>query len=47
MGICASERLFGKPRLRWRDNIGMDLKYSVRVWTGLIWLRVRTSGGLL
>jgi hypothetical protein len=47
VGRPASKRLFGKPRLRWKNNIRMVLKYSGRVWPGLIWLRIRTSGGLL
>jgi hypothetical protein len=34
------------------ENLGLDGRiileeYSGRVWTGLIWLRIRTSGGLL
>jgi hypothetical protein len=29
---------------RWRDNIKMDL---ISVWTGFMWLRIGTSGGLL
>jgi hypothetical protein len=33
----------GTPRHRWVGNIKMD---GV-VWTGLIWLRIATSGGLL
>jgi hypothetical protein len=31
----------------WVDNIKMDLKYDGVMWTGLIWLRIETSGGLL
>jgi hypothetical protein len=50
--------LVGKPerkrprvrsRRRWVDNIKMyvrEMGWSV-VWTGLIWLRIGTSGGLL
>jgi hypothetical protein len=29
------------------DNIKMDLKEIGRVWIGLIWHRIYTSGGLL
>ena len=38
----------GRPRRRWYDNIKMHLK-EVRLgaWTGLIWLRIETGGGLL
>jgi len=33
---------------RWEDNVRITLrKYSVRMWSGLIWLRIRTSGELL
>jgi hypothetical protein len=36
------------PRHRWEDNIGMDLLEVVwGAWTGLIWLRIGTGGGLL
>jgi hypothetical protein len=37
----------GRPIGRWKDNIKMDLRYDGVVWTGLIWLRIGTSGGLL
>jgi hypothetical protein len=38
----------GRPRLTWKDNIKMDLlKNRMVAWTGLIWLRIGTSGGLL
>jgi hypothetical protein len=38
----------GKPRRRWEDNINMDLQeVGWGVWTGLIWLRIGTGGGLL
>jgi hypothetical protein len=33
---------------RWEDNIKMALReISWVVWTGFIWLRIRTSGGFL
>jgi hypothetical protein len=35
------------PRLRWEDNIKMDLREYGFVWTGLIWLRMGTCGGFL
>jgi hypothetical protein len=36
------------PRSRWEDSVKMDLrKYEGMVWTGLIWLRIGTGGGLL
>jgi hypothetical protein len=38
----------GRPRHTWEDNIKMDLrKWDVGAWTGLIWLRIGTSGGHL
>jgi hypothetical protein len=41
-------RPFGRPTHRWEDNIRMDLrKFGWRVWTGCIWLKTGTSGGLL
>jgi hypothetical protein len=49
--------LVGKPegkiplgihRNRWKDNIKMNLKKQDWVaWTGFVWLRKGTSGGLL
>jgi hypothetical protein len=43
------KRPLGKPRHRWKDNIRMDLR-EIRwevMWTGFMWLRIGTSGGLL
>jgi hypothetical protein len=38
----------GRPRNRWDDNLNMYLEeIRVRIWIGLIWLRIRTGGGLL
>jgi hypothetical protein len=38
----------GRPRYRWVDNIKIDLGEMVwLVWTGLVWLRIGTSGELL
>jgi hypothetical protein len=42
-----SKRPVGRPRGRWGDNIRNDIVEIGRVWTGLIWLRTGTSGGLL
>jgi hypothetical protein len=37
-----------RPLGRWEDNIKMDLKeVGWGAWTGLIWLRTGTVGGLL
>jgi hypothetical protein len=42
-------RPLGRPWRRWEDNIKMDLKEVGwgGAWTGLIWLRIGTGGGLL
>jgi hypothetical protein len=37
----------GRPRHRWVDNIKIDLRQDAVIWTGLIWLRIWTSGWLL
>jgi hypothetical protein len=59
MGVkrIAYRILVGKPerkrplvraRRTWENNIKMDLRdVGWVVWTGLIWLRIGTSGGLL
>jgi hypothetical protein len=47
MGKSEGKRPLG--RHRWVNNIRMDLREREdgMVWTGLIWLRIGTSGGLL
>jgi hypothetical protein len=48
VGKPEGKRPLGRPRLRWEDNIRMDLQEVRRgVWTGLGWLRVETVGGQL
>jgi hypothetical protein len=38
----------GRPRLRWEDNIKMDLEeVGYRTWTASSWLRIGTGGGQL
>jgi len=38
----------GRPRLRWEDNIKMDLQeVGCVAWPGLIWLSAGTGGGHL
>jgi hypothetical protein len=44
VGKPEGKRPLGRPGRRWVDNIKMDLR---EVWIGLVWLRIRTSGGLL
>jgi hypothetical protein len=42
------KRQCGRPSCRWEYNIGMDLReMGGKVWTGFIWLRTGTSGGIL
>jgi hypothetical protein len=40
------KRPLGRPRHRWVNNIKMDLRWDGIVWTGSIWLKIGTSGGL-
>jgi hypothetical protein len=48
VGRPEGRRPLGRPRRRWEDNIKMDLQEAGwEVWTGLVWLRIRTGGGLL
>jgi hypothetical protein len=49
VGKREGKRPLGRPRHRWEDNIKMDLRERENgvVWTGLMWLRIGTSGGLL
>jgi hypothetical protein len=48
MGGPEGRRPLGRPRRRWEDNIKMDLQeVGWGAWTGLIWLRIGTGGGLL
>jgi hypothetical protein len=47
-GVCRvwvrkpeGNRLLGRPRHRWEDNIKMDIQeVGCGVWTGLSWLRM-------
>jgi hypothetical protein len=48
VGRPEGRRPLGRPRPRWEDNIKMDLQeVGWGAWTGLIWLRIGTGGGLL
>jgi hypothetical protein len=41
-------RPLGRPMHRWEDNIKIDLQeVGWGAWTGLVWLRIGTGGGLL
>jgi hypothetical protein len=47
VGRPEGRRPLGRPRRRWEDNIKMDLQeVGWGAWTGLIWLRIGTGGGL-
>jgi hypothetical protein len=48
VGRPEGRRPLGRPRRRREDNIKMDLQeVGLGAWTGLIWLRIGTGGGLL
>jgi hypothetical protein len=48
VGKPEGKRSLGRLRCRWEDNIKMIIrKWDVRAWTGLMWLRTGTGGGLL
>jgi hypothetical protein len=48
VGRPEGTRPLGRPRRRWEDNIKIDLQdVGWGAWTGLIWLRTGTGGGLL
>jgi hypothetical protein len=49
VGKPEGKRPLGRPRHRWEDGIGMDLKEIVLrgVWIGFDWLGTGTGGGLL
>jgi hypothetical protein len=44
VGKLEGKRLLGRQRCRWVDNIKRDLRENGVVWTGSIWVRIRTSG---
>jgi hypothetical protein len=46
VGKPEGKRPFGRPRVRWEDNIKMNLQ-EVGEWTGSSWLVIGTAGGLL
>ena len=48
VGKPEGKRLLGRPRLRWEDNIKMDIQgVGYGGWTGSSWLRIGTGGGQL
>jgi hypothetical protein len=48
VGKPEGKRPLGRPKHGWVDYIKIDLReIEWDVWTGSIWLRIGTSGGLL
>jgi hypothetical protein len=48
VGKPERKRPLGRPRRRWEDNIKTNRReVGCGEWTGLIWLRIGTDGGLL
>ena len=48
MGKPERERLLGRPKNRWENNINMDIKeWDLGVWSGVMWLKAGTCGMLL
>jgi hypothetical protein len=48
VGKPEGRRPLGRSGRRWEDNIKMDLReVGWGAWTGSIWLRIGTGGGLL
>jgi hypothetical protein len=47
-GNLRRNRLLGRTRRKWEDNIKIDLQeVGWTVWSRLIWLRIETGGGHL
>jgi hypothetical protein len=47
VGKPEGKRPLGRPRCIWEENSKMDPYWDSGAWTGLIWLRIGTGGGLL
>jgi hypothetical protein len=48
VGTPDGRRPLERPRRRWKGNIKMDLReVGWGAWTGSIWIRIGTGGGLL
>jgi hypothetical protein len=48
VGKPEGKRPLGRPRRRWEDWIGMDLReIDLGVWIGFSWLTIGIGGGLL
>jgi len=47
VGKPEGRRPLGRQRRKWVDNIRMDVRWDVGIWTGLGWPRIETGGGRL
>jgi hypothetical protein len=48
VGKPEGKRPLERPRRRWEDGIRVDLReIGWRVWSGFVWLRMGTVGGML
>jgi hypothetical protein len=47
VGKSDGKRPLGRPSRGWADNIKIDLRENGLVCTGLMWLRIGNSGGLM
>jgi hypothetical protein len=47
VGKPEGKRPLGRPRRRWMDIIRILERWDGVMWTGLVWLRIGTSGELL
>ena len=48
MGRPERMRPLGRPGRKWEDNVKLYLQeMGGGIWSGLIWLRIGTGGGLL
>jgi hypothetical protein len=47
VGRPEGKRLLGRPGHRWECLKWISEEYGVWMWTGFIWLRIRSSGFLL
>jgi hypothetical protein len=47
VGRAEGKRPLERPRRRWTENIKINVGYWSGIWTGLIWLRIRTIGEFL
>jgi hypothetical protein len=48
VGKPEGKKAIGRPRRRWEDGIGIYVReIDWGVWSGFMWLRIETVGGLL